>query len=302
MIGWILLAILLVVAGIIGFLIRGFKNPQIPHEKTPADMGLTFQELQIPTENNKQLHAWWIPADAEKAPLLILTHGWGQNQEIWLPVLKPLHDAGFHLLSFDARNHGHSESDGYANMLKFARDILHVLKFARQHWKDQVDWFGLIGFSIGGAATLYAAARAPEVKRVLTLGAFAHPAEIMKEGFRAKHIPQFPIVWLLFKVIEWKIGARLNDIAPVNNITRIQGDLVLVHGRNDRTVPVKNAFQLFERVKSQGARLYIIESCQHSNCIPTAEFQEVVVQFMKTGEIPVKTEPSTLSGSLHESA
>ena len=280
---YILLGIVGLVLLINIILIRGFKNPRRPHEKFPSDVGLDYSEIHFPTENGVQLYGWWIPAPTKPAPLVILTHGWGQNQGIWLPVMKSLHEAGFHILSFDARNHGRSAGDGYANMLKFARDILHALKYARETFGDSVSWYALMGFSIGGAATIYAAARAPEVKRVVTLGAFAHPAQIMREGFRTRHVPYFPIVWSLFRMIEWRIGARLDDIAPMNNIHNIQGELLLVHGKNDRTVPVENVHLLYDRAPRDRTRMVILEGCEHSNCLSLQAFAEVAIPFLKEG-------------------
>ncbi len=267
-------------------LLRGFKNRRLSHDQFPSDLGIAFEELQIPTENQKLLYGWWIPAERSPAPLVVLTHGWGQNQGFWLPLIPHLHKAGYHIMTFDARNHGHSDGDGYANMLKFAQDILSTLAFARQNYGNHITQYHLVGFSIGGAATIYAAARASEVKRVVTVGAFAHPAQIMREGFRTRHVPYFPIVWSLFKLIEWRIGARLDDIAPQNNIAHISGELLLVHGRHDRTVPLANVFQLLKRAPAKHTRLYILENCEHSNCIPQEEFTRVLLNFLKDGHLP----------------
>ncbi len=280
---YIVIGILAVTLLINLFLILGFRNPRRPHREFPDSVGLEYSEIDIPTENGLKLYGWWIPASRNPAPLIILTHGWGQNQGIWLPLLKPLHEAGFHVLSFDARNHGQSESDGLANMLKFARDILHALKFAQHTRGEHISWYALMGFSIGGAATIYAAARSPHVKRIVTLGAFAHPRDIMQEGFRTRHVPYFPIVWSLFKIIEWRIGARLDDIAPVNNIAKIQGELLLVHGRNDRTVPVKNVFTLYDHAPHDRTQMVVLDTCEHSSCVPKEEFTAVAIPFLKEG-------------------
>ncbi len=289
---WIVGGVLGVLAIINFILIRGFKNRRVPHEQFPSDVGVPFEEIEIPTENGKTLYGWWMPANKKPAPLVVLTHGWGQNQGLWLPVIPRLHQAGFHVITFDARNHGRSDSDGYANMLKFARDILATLAFARSNFGEQITAYHLVGFSIGGAATIYAAARAPEVQRVVTLGAFAHPAQIMREGFRTRHVPYFPIVWSLFKLIEWRIGARLDDIAPQNNIAHVTAELLLVHGRDDRTVPLSNAFRLMKHAAPERTRLHILETCQHSNCVPLEEFTRLLLDFLKNGHPREQETPS----------
>lgn len=284
---WFLIAVLAILWISILILLRGYKNPKRPHRKTPQDSGIPFQEVRFPTHNNCQLYGWWIPAaPGIKAPVIILVHGWGQNVEYLLPYIEQLHPQGFHLLAFDARNHGSSDSDGYANMLKFAEDIRAAVEFASESYGHLIEWPGVVGFSIGGAAAIYAAAHDDRIQRVVTIGAFAHPAELMKLEFKKRHIPYFPLVWLLFEFIQFKIGARFTHIAPMNNIAGTSAEIFIIHGKDDKIVPVEQALKLNEKGDSSRTLLWLLDGMGHFDCHKHPDFHHTVTAFLKEGLHP----------------
>ncbi|RMF08704.1 MAG: alpha/beta fold hydrolase, partial [Candidatus Neomarinimicrobiota bacterium] len=240
-----------------------------------------FQEVWIPTRNRKRLYGWWLPQpDAESAPALILIHGWGRNVERMLPYLQHLSDLGLHLVAFDARHHGSSDPDGFASMLKFAQDIQAVIRWLGE--KPEVDShrLGLVGLSIGGAASLYAAALEPRVKAVVTVGAFADPVTIMDREFRQRHIPRFPLPWLIYRYFEWISGQRISSFAPLNNMGRIRGRVLLVHGTEDATVPYSEAERLLEAGDRSRVELWTQEGYGHSNNHEHPEFWERLRRFL----------------------
>ncbi len=271
---------------IVFFLLRGFRNPVRSHQQFPSQFGVPFQEIRFLTKNRRQLYGWWIPSkspESPPAPLIVLVHGWGQNAGLWLPLIPHLHRAGFHLLAFDSRSHGNSDADGYSTMVKFAEDAQAAIRYARSQFGEHIHWIGLLGFSIGAAATILATSREPDVLRAAAIGAFSHPGHIMRQGFREKHIPYFPLVWLLFKYIEWRIGARLDDIAPMNNIAKIHAELLLIHGKHDHVVAPEHATILFQRANPETTHLTLVDGCQHSNCLQSETLPPLIVNFFQSG-------------------
>ena len=282
----IILALMILLFGTLWIFLREYRTPRRRHSNTPASLHIPFQEMEFPTQNNCHLYGWWIPANNginEKKPLIILTYGWGQNIEAALPFIEKLHPAGFHLLAFDARSHGSSDSDGYATMLKFAEDIQAAVRFARENYSERISWIGLLGFSIGGAASIYAAAHDPQIYRVVTIGAFAHPASIMKREFQKRHIPYFPVVWLLFRYIQFYIGATFDDIAPQNNIARVAAEIFLIHGEKDHTVPLTEAYRLKEKARTDKSCLWIVPGAGHFTCAQHPDFWKNIIYFFSNG-------------------
>ena len=190
---------------------------------------------------------WWIPSannSPNKDKTILLVHGWNRNLGRMMPYIKQLHPEGYNLFVFDARNHGSSDTDGLSSMPKFAEDIIAALDYLENSLIQKGGKIGVIGLSMGGSATIYAAATDKRINPIVTVGAFAHPADVMKLEMKKRHIPYFPFVWLFLKIAEYKIGFRFNDIAPVNNIHKVDAKILLIHGRLDETTPFEHAEKL----------------------------------------------------------
>ncbi len=265
------------------FLAQLYTNPVRPNRVTPADLGIDFQEIRIPTENNRNLYGWWIPASSRDQAIatLILVHGWGQNSEKMLPFVKEFHFRGYHLVTFDGRSHGQSDHDGYSTMLKFARDISATIRFVEQQFSRQRTPVGVVGFSIGGAATIYAAVHDPKIHLAVSIGAFAHPLDVMRIELEKKKIPYIPFVWLLFRFIELRVGFRFKDIAPVTNIPRLQKPLFLIHGEKDRVVPLSQAQKILQAAPGNLVEHWFVPGKGHFDVITHPEFWPRILEFLQ---------------------
>lgn len=257
-----------------------FANPQKVHQKTPADMNVPFTEVSIPTKNHRRLYGWWIPRKKEpaSAATVILVHGWGRNVERMLDFVENLHPR-CNLLLFDARNHGRSEKDDYATMLKFAEDILASVDFLASINDIDLQKIYLIGHSIGGAASIYAAAHDKRIKKVIAVGAFSHPGDVMKITFQENHLPAF-VAPLIFKYVESKIGKSLDEIAPKNNIANAEADILLIHGNKDKIVPFHQAEINLERGRKESVQLWQLDGIGHSNYGKQEHFWERIETFL----------------------
>ncbi|MFQ5709593.1 MAG: alpha/beta hydrolase [bacterium] len=261
-----------------------YQNQKQPHQTTPAVWNIAFREIHFPTKNACQLYGWWIPSQndrTEPASTLIRVHGWGRNVERMLPYIQNLHPKGYNLLAFDARNHGSSDSDRFSSLLKFAEDIRAALDFVEKQENVDASRIGVLGLSVGGAAAIYAAAHDRRLNSVVTVGAFAHPADVMRLEFGRRHLPYFPLVWLMFKYIQFKIGATFEQIAPVNNIPKTRAKILLVHGDQDAVVPVAQAEKLEEAGNPGRIVLWRMEDKGHSDCHLHPEFWQKVDSFLR---------------------
>ncbi len=275
--GSILLAI---VYGIVRF----YNVPQIPHDKAPSEYGIEFEEIRFPTKNDRSLYGWWIPEslpDWQFLPTLILVHGWKRNVARTLPYIKNLHGKGYNLLAFDSRHHGSSDRDDFSAMPKFSEDISAAVDYLEKRGKVDCEKIGVIGLSIGGAAAIYAASHDYRIKALATVGAFSHPGKIMRHEFSKRHIPFYPLVWLAFNHMERRIGAKFDEFAPVKNIRYVKSNLLLIHGRDDETVPVSHAEYMYAESNPDNTEFWLLERRGHSDCHLEPGFWERVDSFFK---------------------
>ncbi len=275
-----------VICGIILLIIVGlsriYSAPQVGHQTTPAKFGIEFEEVRFPTLNNKTLYGWWIPGiDSAGQPTLVLVHGWSRNVERMLPYIRNMHERGFNLLAFDARHHGSSDPDKFSSMLKFAEDISSAIDFIINQKQVDDQKIGVLGLSIGGAGTIYAAAHDDRIKAAVTVGAFAHPATVMKLEFSRRRVPYFPLVWLLFRFMEFRIGVKFDEIAPVKNISILRAHLLLIHGVLDQTVPVEQGEYLYSMSNPDRTKLWLQQERGHSDCHREVGFWDRIDTFFK---------------------
>jgi pimeloyl-ACP methyl ester carboxylesterase len=258
---------------------RMYRYKITPHQVTPEKYGLAFTEIHIPAARDAQLYGWWIPASPD-APTLILIHGWGRNLARMMPYIRALHPMGYNLLAFDARNHGSSAPIKHPTVGTFSEDILSALDFAiRSDWVSP-GGIGIVGLSVGGGAAVNAAGWDDRVKSVITVGAISHPAEVMRLEFQKRKIPNF-IPWLLFQYMRFRFGMDFEKIAPVNNISHANADILLIQGAEDATVPITQGQALAEAGDAERTHLWIVPDMGHSNCNTHPLFWERVHAFLQ---------------------
>jgi non-heme chloroperoxidase len=98
------------------------------------------------------------------APIVVL-HGGGQTRHAWEESCAHLGDLGYDVVALDLRGHGESEwaPNQEYGLMHFAADVVAVLP-QLGHART-----ALLGFSLGGLASLYLTARHPELCAALML-------------------------------------------------------------------------------------------------------------------------------------
>ncbi len=286
---WYIVAILLFFATILLLLLTmihlGFRVPANPEKTDPSRMGLAFQSVFIPTVSHKQLFGWLLPVPGATATLVIL-HGWGGNAEQMLPMALPFHRAGMNVLLVDARSHGRSDKDTFASLPRFAEDVEQAIEWLKQTYPEYCRKIALLGHSVGGGAVLFAASRRSDIDAVISVSAFAHPKWMMQRFLKRAHVPHFLIPFVI-RYVEWVIGYRYEVFAPVNTICHIKCPVLLVHGKEDRTVPVEDALTIMKRCIRSSIRLLTVEGAGHESVEKIKMHEKELVQFLRDSGLPV---------------
>jgi len=244
-------------------IVRGLRAPRVPHAQELRAFGLPpdrVREVDIPATGGKRLAGWLaLPPQATEGPVpaVLVMHGWGSNAAMMGPVVPPLHAAGFAVLLVDARCHGHSDDETFTSMPRFAEDIASGLAWLRHQPNVDAGQLALLGHSVGAAAALLHAAHHDDVRAVVSLSAFAHPAEVMRRFMAEKKIPDLMLGWYVLRHVQRVIGVTFDEIAPLRTLAAVRCPTLLVHGMADRTIPVEDAYRLLSA--SSRARLLLVE-------------------------------------------
>lgn len=249
--------------GAAAWLRRGLAPAATQPSRGPAELGLSATSQRIPGAKGLALFAWFLPAPGRAAaPGVVLMHGWGGNAGDLLPAAQALHAAGYAVLLPEARNHGRSARDGHSSLPRFAEDLEHALDWLAAQPGVDAGRLAVMGHSVGAAAVLLLASRRSDLRAAVSLSAFADPELVMRRWLAARGIPYRPLGWLINRYVEHVIGARFRDIAPARTLALARCPVLLVHGRQDLTVPLSDARALW-RARG-GAEVQLFE-CEGSH-------------------------------------
>lgn len=265
------------------WLLRRLAAPRIAHHSSPAELGVPAQAVRIIASGGKMLFGWFVPSrHPVPAPAALVMHGWGANAALMLPALPPLHEAGHAVLLLDARCHGESDGEDFTSLPRFAEDIASGLDWLTAQAGVDPTRLAVIGHSVGAGAALLCASRRDDVRAVVSLAAFAHPEDMMRRFLSGIHIPWWPLGWAITHYVSHVIGARFDDIAPVNTISRLSCPALLVHGLRDDTVPFDDARRLLAAAGPDVRLLAVDADHDLSSAMSTAH--DTIVEFLRVSE------------------
>ena len=270
-------------------LLRALRAPRLPHQPplhTRPLHGGALSAHRVKTPAGQQLAVWLIePAqtDPGRCPTVLVMHGWGANAGMMWPVVQPLLDTGHVVALLDARCHGESDGDNFTSLPRFAEDIATTLLWLVQQPRVDATRLALLGHSVGAAACLLHAAQAqPRVAAVVSLSAFAHPAEVMRRWLAEHHLPQRGLGQAILAHVQRVIGARFDDIAPLHSIRQVTVPVLLVHGRDDEAVPVGDGLRLCDAARAAGVPAqWLVVDGPHDLRAALGSHQHVVTDFLR---------------------
>lgn len=254
-----------------------YRAPRIVETHTPERLALPFVSQYLTGPKGKRLFSWLIPGEPG-SHCVILVHGWGSNAEMMLPLAKPFHQAGMQVLLYDARNHGQSDSDSFSSLPRFAEDLGTAIEWVKDRYPGRK--IVALGHSIGAAASLLAASHRNDIDLVISIAAFAHPDLVLRRHLDRPWLPTFMRL-LIMRYIQWVIGYRFDDIAPMNRISHIVCPVLLAHGSQDRVVPISD-MELIElnACSKRKVRALAIEGAQHDSVDDFERHAEDLIKFI----------------------
>ena len=256
----------------------GFRAPRNRETKTPADFDLPFSEHLIPSISDKKLFAWLLTAENSKETLIIL-HGWGSNSEWMLPVAKPFYHAGINVLLIDSRNHGNSDADSFSSLPRFAEDIDKAIDWLKLNHIALADKIAILGHSVGGGAALFSASKRDDIQAIISISAFAHPKWMMQRFLKKAYLPAF-IIPIILRYIEWVIGHSFASIAPIKTVCDITKPILLVHGKDDTTVPIEDAHAIIKNCPKSHLQIIEVDGAGHNSVDKVEQHSEELIDFL----------------------
>ncbi len=264
----------------------GFPTPR-PPQRTPAEFGLAFEEIEVPSRGGVTLPGWFVPAEGGRAgPGVALIHGWESARDRLLPIVQFLHAAGFHTLAVDVRGHGANAAETLPITAgEFGADALAAWRALDA--RAEVTSGATLGHSMGAIGAILAAAAEPRIAAVVATSAPADPWRLTRQTFRLARLPfpdviAYPLAWLTTRVYLRPRGHEVADISASEALRRIACPVLLVHGSDDGVVPIAHLARLARVTADAGhpAETLTIEGGQHSWLYEFPVYRRTVASFL----------------------
>ncbi|MDP3640099.1 MAG: alpha/beta fold hydrolase [Nanoarchaeota archaeon] len=221
------------------------KPPKIISEITPKDLGLDYEQVTFTTADTIKIAGWWIPAKMAEAKTIILLHGYPADKGDILPGLAFLHKK-YNLLLFDFRYLGQSEGRYSTAGAKETDDLHAAINFLKSRGVSEA---GVWGFSMGGAVALMTAAKAPEIKAIVSESSYAR-LDLMAPALYQIPLLKYPLAKLTLLWAKLFLGINASDVSPMESATKLSIPILLIHSTNDEVISFRHAELLQEKLKN----------------------------------------------------
>jgi alpha-beta hydrolase superfamily lysophospholipase len=240
---------------------------------------LAARKIQFESRSGATIHGWFIPGK-KNAGAIILMHGVRADRLSMLDRARFLSKAGFSVLLFDFQAHGESSGEHITFGYLESRDAQAAVDFLQSTAPGEK--IGVIGVSMGGAATLLASPPLDVNALVLEM---VYPNINQAVGNR---LSMRVGAWgaILTPLLTWQLKPRLGISAgalmPIENVGRIAIPKLFIVGEQDQHTTLRESEQMFS-VAAEPKELWIVEGAKHTDLYvdKKQEYEQRVLRFFE---------------------
>jgi len=237
-------------------------RPSREISSTPAEVGIAFDQHFIETTDNCRLSAWHLCPDNPVGGIVYF-HGNSGNLGILVEVLEMLYRCDLQVLAVDYRGYG--RSTGTPSETGLYRDALATVRYFQKNLKNHQIPMIYWGRSLGSCVAAFTSSQIPP------------DALILESAFRSKaalvqYYPQF-------RFFHPFSTCRLDT---VHHLEKHIFPVLLLHGDQDRTIPLEEGRLLFEKL-TEPKESFWIEGANHVNIhrVDGIAYMRRVLRFVK---------------------
>jgi len=237
-------------------------------------------EIRFPSRTRITIAATFFPG-ARRA-VIVLSHGYGDNQAQMLPFAAFLHGAGYSVLTYDMRSRGRSGGDAVTLGALEPLDLISAVDYLTTRADVDGGKIGALGLSLGGSTTLLATANDTRIKAIVDDSGFSDAPAVIESSF--EHfigLPAFPFAPITMAIVGWRTGIDATRIRPVDVVARIAPrPLLIIHCMGDRVVPPVNSERNFQAA-GEPKSIWRIPTGGHAkgHAVARREYERRVIEF-----------------------
>ena len=229
----------------------------------PVPAGLPVQPVSFSAGEGVRLSAWVIVPESDTARWILILHGNAGN--LGSPGRpehnRQLRDLGLGLLALDYRGYG--ESQGKPSEAGLYADARAAYAYLTQVRRIPAQRIVIYGHSLGAAVAIELATTAPAAGLIVE-GAFTSVPDRGAE------------LWPLIPV---RLIAR-NRFPSLERIGRIRMPVLVIHGRDDTTIPIAHGRRLFQAASEPKTFLEVAGGHDDAYAVGARVYQEGIHRFL----------------------
>ena len=218
-----------------------------------------FVELFLKTTKNAVINALHFKIEKPKGVILYF-HGNAGDLSRWGIITEYFVEKNYDVLVMDYRTYGKSTG-------KLSEDALyHDAQFCFEYLKGHYDEseITLYGRSLGtGIATYLASKYRP--RQLILETPYYSMVDVVKKRF-----PIIPVKQLM-----------TYELPSYKFIEHVKCQITILHGTNDKVIPIESAKHLYHSVSKENITLTIIEGGSHNNLVEFEAYHQSIVKVLK---------------------
>jgi len=165
----------------------------------PTSQGIYYDPVSLLGEDGTRFDGWLVPVfDARQVleqreeilktrrPAVVLLHDHGHSREQMIPLIQPLHEAGFVVLAISLRGRGGGVPVGATFGLREASDVKAAVELLRRRPFVDPAKIAIVGVGTGANAGLIAAARDKDIAAVAAISPLAGARQLLEQNLGPK--------------------------------------------------------------------------------------------------------------------
>ena len=219
------------------------------------------EPVTFKNSDDQKLHGFLFKRPAAIGTML-LCHGYKGSKEFMYGFLDMLPD--FNLLLFDFRASGESDGSYISMGYHEYKDVFAAAKFLQSNTPAELP-FVILGFSMGGSATLRAASRNPGLADAYIIDStFSELRSMFLSGYSKRiglpFYPFFPIIQSMFHYIA---NCDVNEVNSVAATRMINEPIMFVHSCDDEFITPDNSVKLYANALNESSKVWIGPHARH---------------------------------------
>ena len=240
---------------------------------------LAARPVQFQSQSGAVIHGWFIPG-TKGAGAIILMHGVRANRLAMLDRARFLANAGYSVLLFDFQAHGESTGEHITFGYLESRDARAAVEFLRT--ASPGEKIGVIGVSMGGAATLLASPPL-DVDAIVLEMVYPTIKQAVTNRLTMRLGPLSSVLTPLLTVqLKLRFGFSSDELNPVDKVGGITVPKLFIVGAEDQHTTLAESQQLFAAA-AEPKELWIVEGAKHVDLhtLKKEEYERRVLSFFK---------------------